>query len=208
MQLYVLTICCVWRRMTAPEPSCTRKTTKLAVTRAVGKGGGGGARKSLLHTDKMECSRLPFNRRHLPPNRRQLPANGAPSIIPSPKRKKSGSLQPWLSAIVGPPYAPCTTATAQYKPLGGPHGVGELCVSDDTGGIPRGIHDGVPLCFHNSTCRPPIPRCVTFLRVAVSLRGPRQSPVLPFTCCVDSMLSDGRCGRRSLWRHFRASGVQ
>ena len=28
------------------------------------------------------------------------------------------------------------------------------------------------------------PPCVTFRRVAVSLRGPGQSPVLPFACCV------------------------
>ena len=36
--------------------------------------------------------------------------------------------------------------------------------------------------------------CVTFRRVAVSLRGPGQSPVLPFVCCVGSLRSDGRCG--------------
>ena len=29
-----------------------------------------------------------------------------------------------------------------------------------------------------------VPPCVTFRRVAVSLRGPGQSPVLPFACCV------------------------
>ena len=31
------------------------------------------------------------------------------------------------------------------------------------------------------------PPCVTFRRVAVSLQGPGQSPVLPFACCVRSL---------------------
>ena len=48
--------------------------------------------------------------------------------------------------------------------------------------------------------------CVTFRRVAVSLRGPRQSPVLPFACCVGSMLSDGRCALCSVWRRFWLAG--
>ena len=53
----------------------------------------------------------------------------------------------------------------------------------------------------------PPPR-VTFRRVAVSLQGTGQSPVLPSACCVGSMRSDGRCGRCSLWRCFRVSGAQ
>ena len=44
---------------------------------------------------------------------------------------------------------------------------------------------------------PPPPPCVTFRRVVVSLRGPGQSPGLPFACCVGSLLSVGRCGRCS-----------
>ena len=55
--------------------------------------------------------------------------------------------------------------------------------------------------------RPPAPR-LTFRRVAVSVRGPGQSPVLPFACCVGSMLSDGRCGLCSLWCCFRISGAR
>ena len=50
----------------------------------------------------------------------------------------------------------------------------------------------------SEVARSPRPPCVTCRLVAVSLRGPRQSPVLPFACCVGSMLSDNRCGRRSL----------
>ena len=38
------------------------------------------------------------------------------------------------------------------------------------------------------------PPCVTFRPVAVSLRGPGRSPVLPFACCAGSLLSVGRCG--------------
>ena len=38
------------------------------------------------------------------------------------------------------------------------------------------------------------PPCVTFRRVAVSLRGPGQSLVLSFVCCVGSLRPVGRCG--------------
>ena len=48
------------------------------------------------------------------------------------------------------------------------------------------------------------PLCdVTFRWVVASLRGPGQSPVLPFACCVGSLLSVGRCGRCSCWWRFR-----
>ena len=49
--------------------------------------------------------------------------------------------------------------------------------------------------------------CVTFRQVAVSLRGPGQSPVLPSACCVGSLLSVGRCGRCSCWCCFRVHGA-
>ena len=48
--------------------------------------------------------------------------------------------------------------------------------------------------------------CVTFCRVAVSLRNLGQSPVRLFACCSGSMLSDGRYGRCSLWCCCRVSG--
>ena len=53
----------------------------------------------------------------------------------------------------------------------------------------------------------PPPPCVTFRRVAVSLRGPGQSPVLPFACCVGSPRSVGRCGWCSCWCRFCRGGV-
>ena len=49
---------------------------------------------------------------------------------------------------------------------------------------------------------------VKFRRVAVSLRGPGQSPVLPFACCVGSLRSVGRCGRGSCWCRFRVRRAQ
>ena len=54
---------------------------------------------------------------------------------------------------------------------------------------------------------PPPPR-VTFRRVVAPLRGPGQSPALPFACCVGSLRSDGRCGRCSCWCRFRVRGAQ
>ena len=49
--------------------------------------------------------------------------------------------------------------------------------------------------------------CVTFRLVVVSLRGPGQSSVLPFACCVGSLLSVSRCGRCSCWCRFRVRGA-
>ena len=43
------------------------------------------------------------------------------------------------------------------------------------------------------------PPCVTFRLAVAPLRGPGRSPVLPFACCVGSLLSVGRCGRCSCW---------
>ena len=50
--------------------------------------------------------------------------------------------------------------------------------------------------------RQPCPPCVTFRLVVAPLRGPGRSPVLPFACCVGSLLSVGRCGRCSCWCRF------
>ena len=55
---------------------------------------------------------------------------------------------------------------------------------------------------------PPPPPCVTFRLVVVSVRGPGQSPVLPFACCVGSLLSVGRCGRCSCWCRFHVRRAQ
>ena len=52
------------------------------------------------------------------------------------------------------------------------------------------------------------PPCVTFRLVVAPLRGPGRSPVLPFACCVGSLLSVGRCGRCSCWCRFRVRGAQ
>ena len=54
----------------------------------------------------------------------------------------------------------------------------------------------------------PLPPRVTCRGVVVSLRGPGQSPVLPFACCVGSLQSVGRCGRCSCWCRCRVRGAQ
>ena len=59
------------------------------------------------------------------------------------------------------------------------------------------VYPGTPLHTPRVTCR----------RVVVSLRGPGQSPVLPFACCVGSLLSVGRCGRCSCWCRFCVRGA-
>ena len=68
---------------------------------------------------------------------------------------------------------------------------------------------GPPLGHDALVHRTPTPApCVTFRRVVVPLRGPGQSPVLPFACCVGSLRSVGRCGRCSCWCRFRVRGAQ
>ena len=76
----------------------------------------------------------------------------------------------------------------------------------------RGVSGGIPPLLLRCTAAtihhcPPAP-CVTFRLVVVPLRGPGQSPVLPFACCVGSLLSVGRCGRCSCWCRFRVRGAQ
>ena len=48
---------------------------------------------------------------------------------------------------------------------------------------------------------------MTFRLVVAPLRGPGRSPVLPFACCVGSLLSVGRCGRCSCWCRFSVRPV-
>ena len=88
---------------------------------------------------------------------------------------------------------------------------------DDFGASPGGLTTmAVDLLFTSGgfgTVAPPWARVrytprVTFCRVVVSLRGPGQSPVLPFACCVGSLRSVGRCGRCSRWCCFRVRGAQ
>ena len=55
---------------------------------------------------------------------------------------------------------------------------------------------------------PPPPPRGTFRGVVAPLRGPGQSPVRPFACCVGSLRSVGRCGRCSCWCRFRVRGAQ
>ena len=75
-----------------------------------------------------------------------------------------------------------------------------------------GVRGGVPplgssavLIHRTEAVQPP---CMTFRLVVAPLRGPEQSPVLPFACCVGSLLSVGRCGRCSCGCRFRVRGAQ
>ena len=52
-----------------------------------------------------------------------------------------------------------------------------------------------------------LPPCVTFRQVAVSLRGPGQSPVLPSACCAGSLRSVGRCVLCSRGMRWRAHAL-
>ena len=83
----------------------------------------------------------------------------------------------------------------------------------DLNGTTRKLSLLIPIASPHGGCQvaaqpPSIPPRVTFRRVVASLRGPGQSPVLPFACCVGSLLSAGRCGRCSCWCRFRVRGAQ
>ena len=65
-----------------------------------------------------------------------------------------------------------------------------------------------PINFLRHLLAATTPPCVTFRLVDVPLRGPGQSPILPFACCVGSLLSVGRCGWCSCWCRFRVRGAQ
>ena len=83
--------------------------------------------------------------------------------------------------------------------------VGSTCLSI---GPPYHSRAAAPLPYIPMRRHGQSPHCVTFRLVVARLRGPGQSPVLPFTCCVGSLLSVGRCGRCSCWCRFRVRGAQ
>ena len=96
-----------------------------------------------------------------------------------------------------PPLGPPAPQTKGYEGGGGGEGQPLLCTLHKNGHTPQ--EGGFTL--------PWTPR-VTFRRVVVSLRGPGQSPVLPFACCVGSLLSVGHRGRCSCWCRCRVHGAQ
>ena len=96
-----------------------------------------------------------------------------------------------------------TSPSQQTLPLSGP---GQVDPTTHTpthcsthGPLPYGDEEDASLNGHAL--------CVTFRLVGVSLRGPGQSPVLPFACCV-GLLSVGCCGRCSCWCRFCVCGAQ
>ena len=64
-----------------------------------------------------------------------------------------------------------------------------------------------PFVFQDPETPPPPPPC-DIPSVVAPLRGPGRSPVLPFACCVGSLLSVGRCGRCSCWCRFHVREAQ
>ena len=84
------------------------------------------------------------------------------------------------------------------------HRVGDSGERTVASGLPRQRGGGG---WSSNAQRPP-PPCVTFRLVVAPLRAPGRSPVLPFACCVGSLLSVGRYGRCSCWCRFRVRGAQ
>ena len=110
-------------------------------------------------------------------------ANGVGAVRRAPGRWLGGI--PRVHASPGPSHADrCGGGGGNRRP-GGP-------------ALPRAIHKPCAAGVGD-----PPPPCVTIRRVIASLRGPGQSPVLPFACCVRLLRSVGRCGRCSCWCRFR-----
>ena len=111
---------------------------------------------------------------------------GREKSLPRPRAQTGGRDGAWLWASVraGVP------ASLVQRPGLNPR----LCASDGVGGA-----DGVGHKPDNPQTAPlcDIPSGCSFFT------GPRQSPVLPFACCVGALLSVGRCGRCSCWCRFR-----
>ena len=120
---------------------------------------------------------------------------------------------PGTPTVVGCPYPPqapieATASVMGYSPgLGAPGGPAAGGGGGPGAGSRIGfLSGGGGLQALMAFSAPPPP--VTFRRIVVPLRGPGQSPVRPFACCVGSLRSVGRCGRCSCWCRFRVRGAQ
>ena len=129
-------------------------------------------------------------------------------------RTPTAALQP-PQPLPQPPPSPPPSSNAQASPCGGPgqyneanpHQMPSKRASNTVHGPLKHAHRN--RCFTaSSSARVAPPPRVTVRRVVVPLRGPGQSPVLPFACCVGSLRSVGRCGRCSCWCRCRVRGAQ
>ena len=137
-------------------------------------------------------------------------AQGHPPPIPLPLRGRYQSTPPSDQGAFGggggggtlPLQKAVGGLARQSAPVrfGGGRSVTWVCVGTCAWG-PHGTWMTPEASWH-------LPPCVTFHRVVVSLRGPGQSPVRPFACCVGSLRSVSRCGRCSCWCRFRVRGAQ
>ena len=137
-------------------------------------------------TEWSACPRVHYSRPR-PPVRRSLCRSGCPRFAH------------FLNGGPGPavPRDRAAASRTAHGAAPGPHPT--AC------GVPR--HRFARNRLVSAPSPPPPPR-VTFRRVVAPLRGPEQSPVLPFACCVASLLSVGRGGRCSCWCRFRVRGAQ
>ena len=87
----------------------------------------------------------------------------------------------------------CQTTTVTGLRSIAPWLLGSVSHPSGAAGVPNTLPQAKPLAVGTSGESP----CVTFRLVVAPLRGPGRSPVLPFACCVGSLLSVGRCGRCS-----------
>ena len=138
-------------------------------------------------------------------------ARGGPmrgGVIPAPHKQSGVGPEPMLNRPWAPPQrlAPCRAPGAVRQAVGGgcQSGWGRLLSvtnAIEAGTCCRGQGRGIGGGGGSSPC-------VTFRLVVALLRGPGRSPVLPFACCVGSLLSVGRCGWCSCWCRFRVRGAQ
>ena len=147
----------------------------------------------------------------------------APSslVLPTPVLSEVPSLawttSPFNSAPQGPSGGPLGAGSPGRRrrttlrcrgPRGGPLGAQSPARRRKMMLCCRGPRVG-PLGARSPACTDRWTECLRGSRlVVVSLRGPGQSPVLPFACCVGSQHSVGRCDRCSCWCRFRVRGAQ
>ena len=128
-------------------------------------------------------------------------------VLVSSDEQTSSARNVWDVEKIAGDWSPPTARPTNPRPCANTQGCWWTALSNNVSllGVPSSgtvCLPGLPLC----PCR--FTPCVTFRLVVAPLRGPGRSPVLPFACCVGSLLSVGRCGQCSCWCRFRVRGAQ